>query len=253
MNVTLSLWKTAVMTSCLPILLTLVAAAAEPAADREPIGSVLGKTVYRNDIKTGPQGPSLESELHRLFTQPLLQKYVEEHAQEVTPTKEEIAQATTYFQQEHAKRLQNERPALLKEQTELSEQLQSETLSDQDRRNLQLRRQVIEMRLKPPGEQLAHFILDSWKLQKHLYDNYGGGRILWQQAGQEAFDAMHNWLKAQEAAGQFQITDPELRQKFYHYWTTQKHGAFLTDNKERIQKEFLEPPWMKPSILKLQH
>lgn len=222
--------------------------AAEPQPPREPIGSVLGKTVYRDDIKTREQGPSLESELHRLFTQPVMQKYVQEHQKEVTPSKEELAAATAFFQREHAKRMELEKPAILKEQAEIDARLKSETLTAEERKKLTSRQQILALRQKPPGEQLAHFILDSWKFQKHLYDSFGGGRILWQQAGQEAFDAMHKWLQSKEDAGDFQITDPELRQKFYHYWTTQNHGAFLTDNKDRIREEFLEPPWLKPVL-----
>ena len=33
-------------------------------------------------------------------------------------------------------------------------------------------------------------LLPHWKLQRHLFDHYGGGRLLWQQRGIEAFDAM---------------------------------------------------------------
>jgi hypothetical protein len=35
-----------------------------------------------------------------------------------------------------------------------------------------------------------------------------------------------------------------LRSTFYEYWTTMKHGEFLTDDEERIRREFLEPEWM---------
>jgi hypothetical protein len=85
-------------------------------------------------------------------------------------------------------------------------------------------------------------VLNHWKFQKHLYDSYGGGRILWQQAGQEAFDATRAWLETLEKQGEFTITDPALRKKFYEYWT-RDHGAFLTADPVRIRQEFLEPEW----------
>jgi len=220
--------------------------AADPEPPREAIGSVLGKKIYRDDIKTGEQGPSLESELHRLFTRPVMQMYMQVHQKEVTPTPEELAAATAFFQREHAKRMEAEKPALLKEQAEIEAQLKSETLTKEARRKLTSRLQIIKLRMEPPGDQLAHFMLDGWKFQKHLYDNFGGGRILWQQAGQEAFDATQKWLQSQEKAGHFQITDAALRTQFYHYWTTQNHGAFLIDDKDRIREEFLEPAWLKP-------
>ena len=88
-------------------------------------------------------------------------------------------------------------------------------------------------------------MLNNWKFQRFLYDNFGGGRILWQQAGIEAFDAMHKWLLAQEKAGKFQVADAELRTTLFRYWTTQKHGSFLVTDKARIRSEFLEPEWAR--------
>jgi hypothetical protein len=86
-------------------------------------------------------------------------------------------------------------------------------------------------------------LLKGWKFQKHLYERYGGGRILWQQGGLEAFDAFHKWLQALEKEGKFRISDPKLRGLFYEYWTTMDHGSFMTDDRERIRTEFLEPEW----------
>ena len=59
----------------------------------------------------------------------------------------------------------------------------------------------------------------------------------------EAFDAMHKWLQDREKRGEFRIADPKLRASFYEYWATMDHGAFLTEDKERIRTEFLEPEW----------
>jgi hypothetical protein len=87
-------------------------------------------------------------------------------------------------------------------------------------------------------------MLKHWKLQRHLYDEFGGGRILWQQAGIEAFDAMRGWLETEEKNGRFTISDPGLRTAFYEYWTTMNHGAFLTADKTRIRETFLEPEWL---------
>jgi hypothetical protein len=83
-----------------------------------------------------------------------------------------------------------------------------------------------------------------------LYVRYGGGRILWQQAGIEAFDAFRTWLDAREKQGDFKFTDRRLRSIYYEYWTTMNHGAFLTDDKERIRREFLEPEWMPNAAAK---
>jgi hypothetical protein len=102
---------------------------------------------------------------------------------------------------------------------------------------------MLARQLQPPGREYAEWLLGSWKFQRHLYLNYGGGRILWQQSGLEAFDATHHWLMQQEQAGRFRIADDDLRTAFYAYWTTLDHGAFLIDDQARIEQEFLYPEW----------
>ena len=106
-------------------------------------------------------------------------------------------------------------------------------------------KQTVDVQLNPPGEFFAVWTMKSWKFQRHLHVEYGGGRILWQQAGLEAFDATRKWLESLEKAGKFKITDPKLRSMLYEYWTTQNHGAFLIDDEERIRREFLVPEWLE--------
>lgn len=174
-------------------------------SEREKIGESLCKPVYRDEIRTG-NDVSLAGELHCLFASQAVEEYRRIHKKEITPTEAEITRAADA-----------------------------------------LTRILKERGTEPgvPARQLAVFMLSNWKFQRHLYDHFGGGRILWQQAGTEAFDAMHKWLQSLEKAGKFRFTDPNLRAAFYAYWTTHNHGAFLTDDKERIRKEFLEPEWLK--------
>ncbi len=63
--------------------------------------------------------------------------------------------------------------------------------------------------------------------QRLLYRNFGGGRVLFQQAGSEAFDATHTLAQALEAQGKFAFATPELRTLAYDYWT-RDHGTFLS-------------------------
>jgi len=65
----------------------------------------------------------------------------------------------------------------------------------------------------------AEYVVVQWKLERHLHDKYGGGRILWQQSGLEAFDATRKWLESEEQKGHFKITDAKLRETFYRRWT----------------------------------
>jgi hypothetical protein len=226
------------------VLLAVACSAAEPPAEggREQIGEVLGKPVYRDEIRT-EKGLSLRSELHRLFTAPVMEKYRQAHRDEIEPTDEELKAAVKAFGERRRKRIEDEAPKLRAELAEVEEQLAREGLAADARKSLEARKQALEGELKLPGRFFADFLLGNWKFQRHLYDRYGGGRVLWQQEGMEAFDAMRTWLEAQEKQGEFKIADPKLRATFYEYWTTQNHGSFLIEDPARIKSEFLEPEW----------
>jgi hypothetical protein len=138
-----------------------------------------------------------------------------------------------------------EEPKVRQELKSIKERLSRSKLTDAERQRLESQKFTIEMGLKPPGKDLAHFIVDNWKLERHLYDRFGGGRILWQQAGLEAFDATRNWLEAEERNGSFKITDPKFRKEFYRYWH-RAHGSFMLHDKDSIREQFLEPEWARP-------
>jgi hypothetical protein len=209
---------------------------------REPIGQAFGKTVYRDEIRTG-KGISERDELSRLFIRPVMQKYREEHKAEVEPSDAEIDATAAYFEQQHRERMKTEGPKIRQEIQELKAKKEKGQLSEDEKLKLERRIATVESELDPPDRLFAKFMLDNWKFQRHLYDKFGGGRILWQQAGTEAFDAMRKFLETSERAGEFRIDDPEIRAKVYAYWTTQKHGSFLTSDPKRIES-FLNPEWV---------
>jgi hypothetical protein len=211
---------------------------------REQIGEVLGEPIYRDEIHTG-ENVQLRDELHRLFTAPVMQEYRQTHRAEIEPTENEIVAAAAFFDEEYRKRIRGEESQLRARLSSVEDNLARGGLTDDERRGLEIERTSLQLQMNPPGRPVALFVLDNWKFQRHLYDRYGGGRILWQQFGLEAFDAMRRWLEAQEISGEFKITDPTLRSVFYEYWTTWDHGPFLTDDEERIRSEFLEPEWVR--------
>ncbi len=228
------------------LVLVAVATAAlsgQQTGEREPIGEVLGQPVYRDQIHAGGHA-ELRDQLHRLFTAPVLQKYRQAHRAEIEPTEAEITATAAHLREKYAERMQQESQKLRERLRAVDEKLAQSDLTEKERQEYEKARQIIQTELDTPGRSLALFLLKNWKFQKHLYDRYGGGRILWQQAGVEAFDAYRRWLEAHEQQGDFKITDPELRTAFYEYWTTMKHGAFLTDDEERIRGAFLEPEWL---------
>ena len=62
-----------------------------------------------------------------------------------------------------------------------------------------------------------------------LYAQFGGGRLLFQQGGAEAFDATRRLLEQRESEGAFAITDPQVRALAYDYWTRDHGAMFITD------------------------
>ncbi len=222
---------------------------ASPAEEREQIGTVHGKPVYRDQIRT--EGVTLRSELWRLFASDSWQEFRQANDAQVAPTDAELAHATEYFRTALQAQLAGEYgDELRKRVNDLAQQLAAQDLAPEQREKLTQQKQALESSLNPDDRVAAlsaELTLKNWKLQRCLYDKFGGGRILWQQFGLEAYDAAGKFLREREEVGDFAITDPELRAAFYEYWTNEKmHGAFLTSDPKRIRNEFLEPPWVRP-------
>ena len=78
-----------------------------------------------------------------------------------------------------------------------------------------------------------------WKIFKALYEKYGG-RAHYQQAGVEPFDAVRDFLEAQQANGAFTILDKDYEDEFWHYWRTEEIHNFVEEGKER---EFITTPF----------
>lgn len=227
------------------------ASLAQADESRDQIGHVFGEPVYRDQIRQG-EGDRLEAELHRLFAREPMRRYREKHRDQYVPTEDEIETARQGLERKIKKQTARDVETLRERLAKIDEQLASDDLNEAKRQSLQEERAAtvdtfgqLEEREIAITRQTAEFILGGWKFQKHLYDKYGGGRILFQQAGLEAFDAYRAWLEDLEKQGQFAITDPQLRKTFYHYWTDHEHGAFLTSDPERIHETFLEPDWLK--------
>lgn len=92
--------------------------------------------------------------------------------------------------------------------------------------------------------EIARSVIERHKFQVALYRKFGGGRVLFQQAGMEAFDATKRMLEDAEKAGRFSIAEPHLRARFYGYWTME-HGPALSKNSpdDPMIQQFLSPPW----------
>ncbi len=85
---------------------------------------------------------------------------------------------------------------------------------------------------------IAAQIINSWKIKKALYQQYGG-RVIFQQAGHEPVDALRDFLREEEKKGSFRILDGQCREKFWEYYTNDKMHVFASGN----AKELINTPW----------
>jgi len=228
------------------MLLFLVTPLYATEKQREKIGEALGNPVYRDQID---ESRDLYGQLQILFRMPFQKKYLEAHKNELEVRDWEIEYVVRYFEKKHNEDLEkkdselNQRLALTKKQVEeVEKKLTNKDLSAGDRETLEMEKTFWETMLKPPGKDFAKFLLSGWKYYRLLYDKYGGGRVIWEQEGLVAFDAMLKWLQYHEKQGDFKITDSKLHDAFYSYWKGNENSSFFLD-KQRIQSEFIHPEW----------
>jgi len=150
-----------------------------------------GNPVYRDQID---ESRDLYGQLQILFRMPFQKKYLEAHKNELEVKEWEIEYVVRYFEKKHNEDLKkkdselNQRLALTKKQVEdIEAKLSNKDLSDSERETLEMKKNVWETMLKTPGKDFAKFLLSSWKYYRLLYDNYGGGRVIWEQEGLVAF------------------------------------------------------------------
>jgi heat shock protein HslJ len=89
---------------------------------------------------------------------------------------------------------------------------------------------------------MGRSIIRQWKLNKALYDQYGG-RIIFQQFGPEPLDAYRHFLEAAQAAGDFTIYDTTMAEKFWRYFTDDSIHSFFPGGSKEEQQVFVKPPW----------
>lgn len=213
------------------------------APTREQIGEVLGKPVFRDQL-----GRAKSHEVRDAFLPPLLRALRKKHIEEVQPTKLEIEAILEEFNR-NLEWDTNTGGAKLKARLEtIEKELSAPGLDGALWVKLMSEKEAIEKEMVPLDaglRLLAPIHISNWKMQRILYDEYGGGRVLYQQLGLEAFDATLKWLKESEKNGDFMIFDLKLHEAFYDYWKKSKSSGYLFIPDENIQDEFLQPAWSK--------
>lgn len=140
---------------------------------------------------------------------------------------------------------------------EIEKALQSETLQDTDRSQLegelkflQQMQQAAEDADKQAGNsgraaadtQMARAIIGLWKVNRALYKQYGG-RVIYQKGGAEPLDAYYKFFKAAQQAGKLKIMNKEFETAFWGYYTSDSKHRFYPDNGAEKEKAINTPWW----------
>ncbi len=93
---------------------------------------------------------------------------------------------------------------------------------------------------------MARSIIRYWKINRELYQEYGG-RIIYQQLGPEPLDAYHRFLLERQRAGAFKINDPAMAASFWRYFTEESMHTFMEPGGDDEARAFSVAPWEQTS------
>lgn len=210
------------------------------ASANDTIAVVLGKAITVQD----------KDKLQGLIFGALLEQYAKENNVEATQAELDTFSLRMEEQQKQQQvKYKEERERLLKE-------LKSTFLSERERKDKTTYLQTIESILKTTKELEekntlsqeqkraiqqgpARYWVTSWKINKSLYQKYGG-RIIFQQAGPEPLDAYREFLKEQERKKAFQIFGKEHEASFWKYFT---NDAMHTFYPKKDGAKLMNTPW----------
>lgn len=221
------------------------------------VGHILGSSIYKADLSYDQENGAADHLQKRILNK-VIASYRSANAEVIEPKAFELLAADELIKEDFREFLSENAPDLFESLMEVRAALRNDTLSDDDRQALIEQRDRIQAQLAPPQPKHVWFYVLNWKFQQHLYDTYGGGRVLLQNFGPEAVDATVNWLKEREAAGDFEIQDDDLRTAFYQQWQieTQAGGqtAIPPEQMRRLEQRqydknryrLLNPGWFSP-------
>ena len=96
---------------------------------------------------------------------------------------------------------------------------------------------------KAAREEIATAFIMQWKINRALYEQYGG-RIIFQQGGPEPLDAYRKFLEESAARGDFKIADKDLEAGFWSYYRDESIHDFFKPGSAEEAKAFAAPPWL---------
>src|SRR3989337_173671 len=110
---------------------------------------------------------------------------------------------------------------------------------DQSTREMKEQTKGMEEMMRPMKRQMAQQFVQSWKINKALYEKYGG-RVIFQQAGVEPLEAYRDFLKEQEKKGAFQILNQDYEASFWKYFINDAMHMFYPKDDGA---KFMKTPW----------
>lgn len=250
--------ETSRRTVALLALLAVTPSALAQPAQRTAIGQVLGKPVYRDEIRMGP-GFTVADELRRLFLAPVEKQYRTQNRKETEMTQEQLDAAAKHFHKQEAERLAGPEGASIRAEVRKSiaaveAKLADPTMDKRQRAGLLEEKQIYERQLVNDIDRfrimVAVFVPQQY-FGRHLHLNYGGGRVLVTKFGTYAFDAQRRWVEEREKQGDFRIDDAELRRQLFTMWeqydaTPRRGTSFVSAAPEHVRL-LTEPGWLPPA------
>lgn len=89
---------------------------------------------------------------------------------------------------------------------------------------------------------LGESLIRQWKINKSLYESYGG-RIIYQQFGPEPLDAYRRYFEERQTSGDFTIEDPAMAEQFWRYFKDDSQHVFMEPGGDDSARAFTQPPW----------
>lgn len=208
--------------------------------DNETIAVVLGKKITVKD----------KDKLNGMIFGALLEQYAKEN--KIEPTEAEL-DAFVKKTEEMGKQQQAD---FEKDRKKLTQELNSPSLTEKEKKEKAERLKTIESILKTTKEveektkgmdekmrtmkrNMAQHFVKTWKINKSLYEKYGG-RIIFQQAGVEPLDAYRQFLKEQEKKGVFKILNKDYEASFWKYFVNDSMHTFYSKGDGA---KFMKTPW----------
>ncbi len=160
-------------------------------------------------------------------------------------------QAMQKMQEKHEKEFQEQKVQLEKE-------LEDKTLTEEQRKQKQEHLSVLENildmdrkeKMEVSEEQMLEAMKDmgkhivlQWKINLALYRQYGG-RVIFQQAGFEPFDAYKQFLQEQVSSGGLRFTNKELEKEFWIPFSKEPAKHFIVAE-DKVEYELATPWWLR--------